>query len=187
MSFELNISLAGDEQLRRRLGITITAMKDWRPAFRAMSGLLNKFHVKVFKTSGAHSGKKWAPLALGPPGAKNPVRGYWKPPRLRDKPLILSGNLQGSLTSTNASSVALRIFKKRFMEWGIKEDKVFYAKFHQTGTPNMPARPPLRLTKEMRKEVGRIAQSHLFDALRKKAGGNRKILEGLKRAARSNV
>jgi len=154
MALKLDISIAGDQQLKRALGVRLDKVDDLRPAWDEVDAYLNKLHVRRFKHKGAIDGlPKWAALSK--------YTRDRKPPHLRDKPLILTGRLLRSL-SNSKSSGALREKKKHYFKWGVDETRVPYAGKHQTGEPpRLPQRKPINLANKHRRQITRIINDFL--------------------------
>lgn len=90
-----------------------------------------------FETQGASSGAQWPPLSA--------AYADWKQKHWPGLPiLVLSGALRDSLTQQNDSNAVADMTPTQ-LSMGTR---VTYARFHQTGTKYMPARPPLRVSRE---------------------------------------
>jgi hypothetical protein len=153
MGLDLTISITGDKQFARTLGVKREAVRDMRPAWRSIEKILNAFGKRQFASSGASDGlRRWAPL-------KESTQKQ-KPPNLRNKPLILSGKLRDALSSSNSFG-SLRVKEKLQFVWGIDEFEIPYAVHHQFGTRKMPRRSPVRLTSQMRRLIVNAMHSHI--------------------------
>lgn len=106
---------------------------------------------KVFDSEGQAQGARWEAL-------KASSLRYRKPGKI----LHQSGRLRDSLTSANEGDTVIQVFKDKL----ILGSRVPYARFHQTGTDRMKARPPLVATQKL---ADTLAQA-TFTALQKALG-----------------
>lgn len=99
----------------------------------------------------AGTSDKWAPLS-------DKYRAYKDRVRPGRKILVFDGDLRDSLTKADRG---VRVVEPGFMVFGSDID---YAKYHMTGTPNMPARPPLidaKRSKSFKRYLAVILQEHI--------------------------
>jgi len=115
-----------------------------------------------FSPEGKKSGKKWA--ALSPDYAAEKRRAIGK-----KNILTYSGSLRDSLRQRGGT-------RREFMKGSVIALGTAHrlARYHQEGTKNMPARPPVRKTGEQVEQLKiRIAKSLLLNAMRLVGTGTR--------------
>lgn len=128
-------------------------IKDARPAFEAMAQYqLKTVNARQFKELGTPETGKWAPLS--------PLYGRWKARVRPGRPLmVFDGDLKQTMT---VPGKGIYIVRPTSMTVGTA---VPYAKYHQNGTPNMPAR---KLIGEPRKadsaRFGKILQRWIVES-----------------------
>jgi len=123
-----------------RLGLIEKRLYDFRPAFRWIAGDFAKSQGTMFRKRGAISGyEKWADLS---PKTIAKKRGKNKRKILQD-----TGKLYRSLTNTSDSNFAA-VYNRKSLEIGTK---VPHAKYHMTGTQNMPQRSLFRVAEKRRR------------------------------------
>lgn len=103
----------------------------------AVAALLENSTRKRFETKTDPDGKKWTPLSLLTLYAKE----NRKTGKTRGGILVDRGDLLGSITSHATDKMAQ-----------VGTDRV-YAKYHQTGTAKMPARPIFGLSEQDRGDI----------------------------------
>ena len=117
--------VGGGEILLARWGENI---EDAKPAFEAMADHQRSIWKKQFDREGAYTGTRWAPLS--------PRYAAWKMAHFPGKPILqLTGRLHESLTHR---PFGVEVISGHGMTIGTD---VPYARYHQDGTPVMPARP----------------------------------------------
>lgn len=127
---DLHLSGSGFEPFTLGLDRFEDNVRNARPAFEAMADLAAEKNRKQFQTQGTHSGTRWANLS--------PAYAAWKARRYPGKPILVrTGALRESLIRR---PMDVDIVTDRGMTVGTS---IPYAKWHQRGTPNMPARPLL--------------------------------------------
>jgi phage gpG-like protein len=93
----------------------------------------------------------------------SPAYEEWKGQNYPGKPILeREGALRDALTESSAPH-ALRDFSSTEFNYGT--DGLEYASFHQSGTANMPDRPPFDFTGEFEREVQRAALAGAREAL----------------------
>lgn len=128
MDTSIKFNLSGDKELLRALDKLIQSATSPQPLYQEIGeNLLASTRARYLDETDA-SGKKWAPLSPSYLSSKK-KRGSAYP----TEKLLLTGKMFSSL-GFNATFSGL--------ELGFS-DEIHYAKWHQTGTPKMPARPPL--------------------------------------------
>ncbi|QKY78961.1 hypothetical protein Jinkies_13 [Arthrobacter phage Jinkies] len=123
---------------------------DASPAFEAMALHQLAVNARQFNARGTAETGKWAPLS--------PLYGRWKARVRPGKPLLVfDGDLKKTMTMPGKG---IYIIRPTSMTVGTA---VPYAKYHQNGTPTMPAR---KLIGDPRKsdtrEFGKILQRHII-------------------------
>lgn len=105
-----------------------------RPVLAAMAEHVAGMQRDQFKRQGRHYGPRWSPLT---PGYR-----AWKMKRRPGRPtLVFDGNLLKAAAPVKARGFDIYSVTDRRMEVGISDAKTPHAKYHQSGTRNMPARP----------------------------------------------
>lgn len=128
MGVQLSIGGTGVQAFTLELDKFHDRVVDARPAFEEMArqGVLSL--QLQFQTQGTHYGSRWAPLS--------PAYAAWKRKHYGRKPILqLTGALIGSLGNGPGG---IHEVTARGMSVGTA---IPYAKWHQRGTPHMPARP----------------------------------------------
>lgn len=138
----------GDERLRSLLN----RAQDLRPVFREIARSFNEFQDDLFASSGAAAGG-WAPLAPSTL-AQKAAQGY--PSDI----LVRTGRMRRSLVSKTSDSV--EEITAKYLLIGTSRP---YARFHQTGTVRMPARPIIVVPESLRENWLGILARHLEAAI----------------------
>lgn len=127
-------------------------LDDLTPVWEDLVKYLTTEHYNAFNAqTRPGTADRWAPLSREYKEYKDRVR----PGR---KILVFDGDLRDSLTRANEG---IRVIEPRFLIFGTDID---YAKYHMTGTPNMPARPPLleaKRGKNFRRHLAVLIQEHI--------------------------
>lgn len=152
--FQLHVEVFGEEVISRRLLRFANDLRDMRSSWGRIARILRRATARNFATQGSSSGSAWPPLAESTLKAKA-AKG--QPSRI----LVATGLLEGSLLGTGQGHVERRL--PQMFEWG---SDVPYGQFHMTGTSRMPARPPVRLTMAVKREITRELQRGLVEAAR---------------------
>ena len=143
MSVEIVIKQTGIADVKVRLGKAIDRMADLTPAMKRASILMMGSINQNFQQSGRPM--PWAPLAYST--IKEKMRKGYSP-----KPLIRTGLLRASMAQ-NISTKGFRI-----------GTAVPYAKYHQLGTKNIPARPYLVFQTQDIERINKVVTDHLSGA-----------------------
>lgn len=131
MPLRITIKVDDSGPQRRLRGMT-RRMRNFKPVFRWAFKELQLAHRLNFQSKGAVGGQVWAPL--------DPEYAAWKLENYgANGILVRTGDLQRSLTFDNARG-AVREIRRTKARFGTS---IPYARFHQTGTRNMPERPPI--------------------------------------------
>jgi len=144
----IGLNVNGTQQLSRTLARWANAMIDLRPAFEIVATEFARMELSQFATQGAISKDPWT--ALSPRYAARKARTHPGAPIL-----VRSGDLRRDLT------------RRPFGVEEITSDSMRlgttlpYARYHQTGTPRMPRRPPVNLTEYQRQKLVKIVQDHI--------------------------
>lgn len=139
---------------------------DLRPVFRLFDRRVSMFARRQFETSGAVGGDPWEPL-----------KEETKKKRLRhrggnrggvDKPLWDFGKLKASLQTAGPESVR-EVGRQRY----VRGTTVFYARFHQEGTEDIPKRQifPDPWPDQLRLSVNALMRRHFEGKLPSALGG----------------
>jgi phage gpG-like protein len=147
--FELEVH--GEKLISRRLQRMEQASLHAKPAFVAIGLRLLAYELALFESGGASGGDRWERLEAST--VREKVR-KGQDPRV----LHASRRLRRSLTQRGNPDQLRRSHDDR-IEFG---SRLPYAKYHQTGTRHMPARPPLQMTELQKRELTRILQRHIM-------------------------
>lgn len=139
---QIEIGVAGDVQVSRKILRVGERANRAQPAFEAIADKLYDWEGDQFATEGRFASGGWAPLAPSTLAAKT-----------TNQILVESGALQRSLTQRGGEN--LLIVHDDWMAFGTSDPK---ARFHQRGTDRMPRRRPLELTEFMRRTIVRVLQ-----------------------------
>jgi phage gpG-like protein len=124
---------------------------DATPAFEAMARFqVGTVNARQFKERGTVETGRWAPLS--------PLYGRWKARVRPGKPLmVFDGDLKRSMT---VPGKGVYIVRSNMMTVGTA---IPYAKYHQKGTPTMPARKLIgKPRKADTREFAKILQRHII-------------------------
>jgi phage gpG-like protein len=128
MSVEVTVSVEGEDELARAFGLMSGAVNDWRPYWPDIAAVFYISESARFSSGGFGT---WPPLSSGYAAFK--AKHYPGQPIL-----VRTGLLRESLTSRTGAGA---IYEESALELTLGTN-VPYAKYHQTGTSKMPARPP---------------------------------------------
>lgn len=149
-SARFEFEIFGDVLVRRRLlGIAHRA-GDMSPAFDQIADLLMDQTRMQFDSEGGHASGGWA--ALAPATVRLKARRNLDPRILR-----ATGALMGSLTRRGDPNQELDVSGDRL----VFRSRLARHRFHQQGTSRMPARPPLALREDAKRDAVRILQRYL--------------------------
>jgi len=155
---------------------------DFSDAWGPMTDLIHRHNARTFRTRGAGTGdrRRWrrlSPRYRAIKAREFPGRGL----------LVRTSALRNALTGSGSGSRVKRT--KGSLEVGIKGPAAEYGKYHQTGTRNMPARPPIKFSRNLRNKnsltfvvsqmLQRVVVEHRKAALGRHAG----VLDVEKRTA----
>lgn len=143
----IELRFSGNAALTRRLSAMQTAVADMTPVWGVLRNRFVATMAMEFAGQRSASGK-WKPLS--------PAYGAWKAQHYGGKPILQrTGELYGSLTG----DLAIDIREPQMMVLGTD---VSYARFHQTGTKKMPARPIIDLSESERMTWVELILQHLM-------------------------
>lgn len=143
----LTVDIQGEAKLDYAIGAIADGIDDWREVWPEVELVFYRAVLGQFRTEGQRGGEVWRPLS-------NPYK-KWKELKYPGQPiLVLTGRLRRSLMATG-SNESIRDAQAQSLTLGTVTP---YAKFHQTGTRKMAARPPLVL---LRNDYGKIV-SRMF-------------------------
>ncbi len=146
-SFEVD----GEKQFHRAIDGVKESCKSLKPAFEEIVKNFYETEEKQFVGQGAFQGNKmWDRLS--------PLYADWKFDHFGALPILtLTGALRNSLTIPGAEGNINEITDTSM----IVGTNIPYAIYHQKGTSRMPARPPIRLSEEQKKEWNSILHNSL--------------------------
>jgi len=126
-------------------------VSDASPAFERMADHQATVWRRNFNSEGSYNSGGWSPLSAD--------YGAWKAKNYPGKRILeLTGDLKDSLTSRPFGVDEITDTKM------IIGTAVDYAKYHQQGTANMPARPPIgQTTRDDTKEFAKMLHEHIFE------------------------
>lgn len=155
----LEIHVVGDEIIRRELMRFSGRMAAPEPGLELVADAMEDATMEQFESEGARSGEPWQRLSPSTVAAKA-EQGL--------DPAILQATrrMVNSLT-LGARGEHIRQIGPGTLRFGTR---VPYAIYHQTGTRNMPRRPPLVFTEVDRRRFVKILQSYIMGAGGKGAG-----------------
>ncbi len=150
------IRLQVDETVDGAFAKLAQTLSDLSKPFEKASEVFYRFEKDVFETEGRSSkARQWSPL----------TRQYarWKEKVAPGKPILeLTGALRDSMTGPDDPN-SFRDIQPQEMAIGTT---LFYAEFHQTGTPRMVARQVIALTKEQEIELIDVVKDGLREMLK---------------------
>lgn len=128
MGAAVRITGAGFDPFQLVLESWENRLDDSEPVFQAMADQFGKTMKTKFAKEGAHGGARWAPLSPG--------YAAWKQRAYPGKPIL-------QLTGLLHESLIKRPFgvEEVWSKGMVVGTAVEYAKYHQNGTDQMPARP----------------------------------------------
>lgn len=143
-AIDLRLSLPGLPSLSVGLNRLRTGIADWTSFWRdRFAPFFYGQVLRDFVLEGGNSGASWAPLS--------PEYATWKASRFPNAGILVrSQALRSSLAGPDAPDAIFRP-SGTSLEVGTS---VPYARYHQTGTSRMPARPPLRMSMAFMTVVG---------------------------------
>jgi phage gpG-like protein len=148
--FRFRMEIAGQVQMDRGIARFADGVADYRPIWPVIA---DDFYAQVkdqFKSEGTEGGDKWQEL--------KPVYAKYKEAHWPGKPILQrTGDLMASLT-TQSDPNAVYIEARKTLTLG---SRVSYAKYHQTGTGKMAARPEIQLTELFKRLAMKNVQSYL--------------------------
>jgi phage gpG-like protein len=152
--------IEGKAQFDRSFNRVEGHIKDLRPIWDRVERVFYRIEEEQFKSEGAkgRSGK-WAKLS--PEYAARKAIDY--PGKLI---LERTGKLKSSLTSKTSDTVLI----KEKQEFGFGSS-LFYARFHQTGTKNMPARELFDFSDSQRTDITKEIQKGLLSYIKADKAG----------------
>jgi len=149
----LTFQIAGDVVLVRKLDYTISNLANLKPFYEQTLDLIKTNLDRNFEREGAEA-SKWQSLSAKTLKARSLRQGYYA--RSPNKPRILrwTGNMQD-----NRLEEATRDYAK-------VEFQTSYAKFHNFGTKNIPARPFVKLDNKTNSLIIRNLENFILKDLR---------------------
>lgn len=129
----LRLTIKGETRLAQAFNRLARSIQNYRPAWPAITALYRQMMSEQFESQGSRGGRRWAPLS--------PAYKRWKDIVAPGQPiLVLSGKMKASLVGRTGDTIEQ--FRPASLTLGTR---IHYAKYHQTGTRRMPARPPIVL------------------------------------------
>lgn len=123
-----------------------------KPAFESIGELLIAETKLQFATQGQHASGGWKPL-------KQATLDRKRRKGLRLQILQETGALMDSMTERGDANMVFAPTQTSL----VFGSKLPYAKYHQTGTRNMPRRPPLEFTEPTKRAVVKILQRYIVE------------------------
>lgn len=168
--FEMTVGVVGGKEIRRSLAVVVDKSQDLRPAWSSLREVIMNVQkqtflgkgrpsrAQYFETNLAQGLRPWKKLAPSTLQSKS-AKGYDKP----GHPLIATGKLMKAWTKRRSGEGAVRVEEKQVFAFGIDEDDIPYALYHQTARPGgrLPRRRHYRTPRNFRKMVVRVLQKHL--------------------------
>jgi hypothetical protein len=156
MGLTISIGVSGQYELSRTLGVNAAAIKDLTPAWNEIEKGLGKLQRSVFMNKGAYAGlSAWTPLKPATIKQKEKIT-----KRFASFPLIRTQKLMNAWTKSDSAG-SIRIKEPLFFIYGIDENEIPYARFHQVGTNRLPVRQHLRLPDATRTAIVKTIQTHI--------------------------
>lgn len=166
ISDSVSISLIGGQRLFSGIERWAELVEDFSPAWPFVVDLVRNHYKRTFDSEGAGvgGGPKWAALSPG--------YAAYKRRRYPGRPLLVATTALRSAMVGGGSGSLVQSRKKR-LDIGLRGRNLKIGNFHQTGTDNMPARPPVKYDKAYKDgtlpyTIGQILQLQIV-AARKKA------------------
>lgn len=127
-----------------------TRVRHMEPAWEVFAEAFRVDEIELFATEGASGGHPWAPLS--------PSYSAWKIMHAPGEPLlVLEGDLVDSLTERPFGVERIRA---QDAEVGTDDET---AGWHQHGTRNMPARPPVQMSETLPRVTRQAAAGWIVD------------------------
>lgn len=148
----VSIKVNGVEEVIKNINICEDRIKNLRPAWEKIAQDFRETERKVFDSQGGYGSRsKWSPLS--------PQYNAWKQISYAGKPILqLTGHLKNSLTTKGADHVEIIEAKK--LTIGSTDPKFGW---HQNGNYNLPARPPVTVTKYQGTKWVKIIRNHIIN------------------------
>lgn len=140
----ITLAIDGVEVVDRALARYVARLTDATPAFEDIGRQLADNNTATF----AQQGQGWAPLSARYAAYK--VRHFPGRPIL-----VRTGALRDSLTQRPFG------IDRVLPQSGTFGSAARYGRYHQQGTPRMPARPPLDVTEQTRKTMAKTLQRYI--------------------------
>ena len=131
----LTFEVGGVNQLKAKLSRFSDYITNWKPLYEELSDDFSDIMREQFASEGAYASGGWTKLSS--------KYSEWKEKNFPGRSiLVLSGNMQSSLTFKNDSN-AIREIDETTMRLGSKDIKAYW---HHFGKGGNPARPIMKLT-----------------------------------------
>lgn len=154
----IRISIDGEDQFARAFDRYDAQFDDLSNIWPDVRDEFWSIEKQQFRSEGVAGGDKWKPLS--PAYAKAKLRRYGAKPILQ-----ATGDLYASLTGETGDTFYQTT--KTSIEIGTT---LPYARYHQHGTDKMPARPPIRFSKQQQENLSKVIQKALIRELRRGSG-----------------
>lgn len=154
MPLDFKLRTLGDHSFEfslRRMGDRASVKPGLRPALEVIGDEMLDAERRLFESGGATGGQPWRPLKKSTRKAK--LR------KGQTKILVATGRLMESFTSKSSPDNYFRVTDI----YVSISSAVPYAGFHQTGTVEMPARPPMMFTRLQEDHLYKILADFVFD------------------------
>ncbi|MHB0874567.1 MAG: phage virion morphogenesis protein [Anaerolineae bacterium] len=153
--FVLKFSLAGADQVMRTFNRFAEGVTDVSEAFEDIADDFLQLEDRQFSSQGAEGSGGWKVLSTAYAAWKER---YYPGARILER----DGWLRASLTQKNAP-YGIREISATKLELGTT---VPYGMWHQTGTDEMPARPPIQLNDDDKRHWGKLVHEYLYQLAR---------------------
>lgn len=149
LGVRLEFSVPGVEALRTDVSRFANAISDYTPFWNGpFLEVWTPWIQEAFASEGASTGPRWAPLS--------PAYAAWKVRRgFSSAALVRTGDLSRSLLQPNVHALGVWRATPNALAVGTTRQA---ALFHQLGTRRMPARPPIRPTRDFMLQLGKALQ-----------------------------
>lgn len=142
----LTVEIEGAEELQHRLAEIDRRISDLTPIWGAITSKLFDIEREIFDSEGRG---QWAPLS--------PRYAAWKARHYPGQPLlVLTGAMRQAFTNSSGAEI-VRQPQSLLVKWSTPE----YAKYHQTGTTYMPARPVLVVERQDVEAIAEVARDEI--------------------------
>jgi len=156
MPFRLKIDILGANAFNAALIGLESQVEDMRPVWESIVPVFREIFREQFDSEGSKGASgQWAPLSH--PYAEIKAKKWGE-----QKILHASGKLEAALTGTTSETIT--DIQKKELAFGTS---LKYARFHQTGTGRMPARPIVALSDTQTRRISKAVQLSLLEQIKR--------------------